>query len=191
MENVCTLLQSRHNKNFREWIKELNDLGYMSHYYPLNASKFELPQNSERLIMISVYVGDDKQKREMVGDYFIRRMNSHSVVENYCSEFYKKKTIADLLQLNYEKQYVYDEAVECTPNDTASRRKIWKDNRQIILPDNQINSREDVISTITTKQDRNPNSGNIYFESGIKGKASFQYLTPRECMLFMGFTNED
>ena len=50
---------------------------------------------------------------------------------------------------------------------------------------------EDFIRTITTKQDRHPNSGNIYFESGVEGKANFRYLTPRECLLFMGFTDED
>lgn len=48
-----------------------------------------------------------------------------------------------------------------------------------------------MIRTITTKQDRNPNSGNIYFESGIEGRGEFRYLTPRECFLFMGFTDED
>lgn len=32
---------------------------------------------------------------------------------------------------------------------------------------------------------------NLYFESGIEGKSHFRYLTPRECLLFMGFTDED
>ena len=50
---------------------------------------------------------------------------------------------------------------------------------------------EDFIRTITTKQDRHPNSGNIYFKSGVEGKGNFRYLTPRECLLFMGFTDED
>ena len=38
---------------------------------------------------------------------------------------------------------------------------------------------------------RNPNSGNLYFDSGIEGRGKFRYLTPRECFLFMGFTDED
>ena len=56
---------------------------------------------------------------------------------------------------------------------------------------NIINPEIDTIRTITTKQDRNPNSGNLYFDSGIKGKGKFRYLTPRECMLFMGFKDTD
>lgn len=54
-----------------------------------------------------------------------------------------------------------------------------------------IYTHETFIRTITTKQDRNPNSGNIYFDCGLEGRGHFRYLTPRECMLFMGFTDED
>ena len=60
-----------------------------------------------------------------------------------------------------------------------------------ILEGNIINPEIDTIRTITTKQDRNPNSGNLYFDSGIEGKGKFRYLTPRECMLFMGFKDMD
>ena len=50
---------------------------------------------------------------------------------------------------------------------------------------------ENFIRTVTTKQDRHPNSGNIYIDTGIEGRGKFRYLTPRECLLFMGFTDED
>ena len=80
---------------------------------------------------------------------------------------------------------------ECTPNDTVSRRKIWEENPQLVLKGNRINPDYKVIRTITTKQDRNPNSGNIYFDSGIEGRGKFRYLTPRECLLFMGFRDKD
>lgn len=75
--------------------------------------------------------------------------------------------------------------------DTVSRQTIWKENPQIILEGGSLNPEIKFIRTITTKQDRNPNSGNLYFESGIEGKSHFRYLTPRECLLFMGFTDED
>lgn len=86
---------------------------------------------------------------------------------------------------------MYEEAIECTPNNTTSRRKIWDENPQIILPGGAFNSDIQYIRTITTKQDRNPNSGNLWFDSGIAGKTEFRYLTPRECLLFMGFKDKD
>ena len=96
-----------------------------------------------------------------------------------------------LLRNDYGKKKYFDEAVECTPNDTPSRRKIWDENPQIILPNGSYNPNVKYVRTITTKQDRNPNSGNLYFDSKIEGKSKFRYLTPRECLLFMGFKDKD
>ena len=70
MENVPTLLSKRHFGNFTTWISDLEDLGYISHYYQLNASSFGIPQNRPRLLMISVYVGDDVAAWSAVKNYF-------------------------------------------------------------------------------------------------------------------------
>ena len=69
--------------------------------------------------------------------------------------------------------------------------RIWEENPQLVLEGNRINPEFQIVRTLTTKQDRNPNSGNLWFDSGIEGRAKFRYLTPRECMLFMGFTDND
>lgn len=191
MENVPTLLSTRHFTNFSTWICDLRELGYVSKYYQLNASSFGLPQNRPRLLMISVFVGEDKEETELVLDYF-KSKDEVSIVQDYIeSEYYHPCTVQDLLRTNYQNREIFEEAIECTPNNTDSRKKIWDENPQIILPGNIFNREIQVIRTITTKQDRNPNSGNLYFESGIKGRSAFRYLTPRECMLFMGFTDED
>ena len=143
MENVPTLLSNRHKKNFDEWITDLSNLGYISKYYPLNAHDFGLPQNRPRLLMISVYVGDDEKKRKIVTDFLDKE--PASIVQEYRnSKYYHKYEIKDMLRIDY-----------------------------------------------STKQDRNPNSGNLYFNSGIEGRSKFRYLPPRECLLFMGFTDKD
>ena len=191
MENVPTLLSERHFANFSTWIGDLRELGYVSKYYQLNASDFGLPQNRPRLLMISVYVGDDIGKMELALDYF-RTKDEECVVQDYRrSPFFHQYTVQELLRTNYTNHKIFNEALESTPNDTVSRRRIWEENPQIVLPGNQLNQEIDVIRTITTKQDRNPNSGNLYFESGVDGKSQFRYLTPRECLLFMGFSDED
>lgn len=191
LENVPTLLSKRHSDNFKTWIMDLENLGYISQYYQLNASSFGLPQNRPRLLMISVFVGDNEEETQLVLDYF-KGKDEAGIIQDYIeSEYYHPCTVQDLLRTNYENQKIFKEAVECTPNDTVSRRKIWNENPQIILPGNVFNREIQVVRTITTKQDRNPNSGNLYFESGIEGRSTFRYLTPRECMLFMGFTDED
>lgn len=191
MENVPTLLSERHYANFQTWISDLEDLGYVSKHFQLNALSFGLPQNRPRLLMISVYVGDDIILRREVQDFFDSK-DEKSVVKEYReSEFFHEQTVNDLLRTNYNNPKIYAEAVDCTPNDTPSRREIWDENPQIVLEGGIQNPEITFIRTITTKQDRNPNSGNIYFDSGIEGKSHFRYLTPRECLLFMGFTDED
>ena len=191
MENVPTLLADRHRNNFETWISDLKKLGYSSKYFLLNASDFGLPQNRPRLLMISVYVGEDEALGRVVEGYFSEK-DSSSVVEDFKkSKYYTKIRIKDLLRIDYTKEKYRSEAIECTPNDTVSRREIWEENPQLVLEGNIINPQYDVIRTITTKQDRNPNSGNLYFDSGIEGRGTFRYLTPRECFLFMGFTDKD
>lgn len=191
LENVPTLLSPRHKDNFQMWIDELKELGYVSKYFQLNASSFGLPQNRPRLLMISVYVGEDQDLADKVVKFFHKKTSDDVVREYAKSEHYKSISVGDLLRIDYKNQKLFNEAVECTPNDTVSRREIWNENPQIILPDGTLNPKIDVIRTITTKQDRNPNSGNLYFDCGIKGRGKFRYLTPRECFLFMGFTDED
>lgn len=191
MENVPSLLSERHISNFELWIKELEELGYLSKYVELNAKEFGIPQNRPRLLMISVFVGEKAKRKRRVQKYF-DQMTPEKVVDDYKqSGYYKPVAIADLFRIDYSNKKYLDEALECNPNDTVSRRKIWKENPQLILPGNKINTSFNIIRTITTKQDRNPNSGNLYFDLGGEGKSKFRYLTPRECLLFMGFTDDD
>lgn len=191
LENVPTLLSERHVGNFNLWIEELENLGYISKYFQLNAKDFGIPQNRPRLLMLSVFVGDDKRRKELVIKYF-KDVTSDEIVNRYeKSEYYKKIKISDLLRIPRGKDDpLWDEAVACTPNDTESRREIWSENPKIIDEKGNL-TKEEYIRTITTKQDRNPNSGNIHFDSGIEGRGKFRYLTPRECLLFMGFEDED
>jgi DNA (cytosine-5)-methyltransferase 1 len=191
MENVPTLLSKRHLGNFNMWIDDLKNLGYFNRYFELNASDFGLPQNRPRLLMLSVFFGDDEELYNELEKHF-EKIDKDTIKDNYHkSKFYHKKKIKNLLRTDYSKKKCYEEALECTPNDTPSRRKIWEENPQIVLPDGSFNPQITSIRTITTKQDRNPNSGNLYFDSGVEGKSKFRYLTPRECLLFMGFKDKD
>lgn len=190
MENVPTLLSPRHIGNFKEWIDDLEALGYESNYYRLNAHDFGLPQNRPRLLMISVYVGNDEQKRKKVKKYLCKPETD--IVQEYKdSKYYHKYKLEDMLRTNYDIPKYFEEACACNPNRTISRKKIWDENPQFVLKGEIVNPEYDCIRTITTKQDRHPNSGNLYFESGIEGRSKFRYLTPRECLLFMGFEDDD
>ena len=193
MENVPTLLSGRHKDNFEQWIKELSSLGYVSKYMPVNARNYGIPQNRPRLLMMSIFIGRNTELKKKTEELFLSWGDNESViVEQYKeSVYYKEKTVENLLRRTDDiRSPLWEEALASTPNDTVSRQKIWNENPKIVDEHGKIMN-EKFIRTITTKQDRHPNSGNIYFESGVVGKCNFRYLTPRECLLFMGFTDED
>lgn len=186
MENVTAIRSNRHIDNFNEWQDVLEDLGYVNQVYNLSAYNFGVPQNRTRTFMISVYVGRQAAVKEIIEDYFKKNnleINSH---------LYKKEKnikVEDLLRQDYSNMQYYEEAVYSTPNNTKSREKIYEKNPRVYnLEKNHYRS---IVRTITTKQDRHPNSGVIDHKLKLDKKSEFRYLTPRECFLFMGFTEND
>lgn len=53
-ENVKNVVSKAHKHNFDKYIETLNDLGYTSYYKIINSMDFGLPQNRERIFVISV-----------------------------------------------------------------------------------------------------------------------------------------
>ena len=185
MENVSNILSATHRKNFEEWQSILTDMGYYNVVYNLNAQDFGIPQKRQRVFMLSVNCNNNEEM-ELVEDYFVNHDLEADIYRQRLT--IQQKHISEILKLNYNDERYRAEANNSQPNDTPSRRKIYDENDIIFNQDNNYIS---VISTITTKQDRNPNSGVIDYDSGRAGKSIFRYLTPRECFMFMGFDEED
>ena len=187
MENVSAILTSRHKQNFDEWRSYLSEIGYTNHIYTLNASDFGIPQKRIRTYMISILTKHDVRKEKKVDDFFKnhdleKKEYVKSIISNY------KNLKDDILKLNYKNKQYRTEANECQPNDTKSRREIYKKN-DILYTNNKVNNI--IVSTVTTKQDRHPNSGLIDYKTENENKSNYRYLTPRECFLLMGFDESD
>src|SRR5699024_4819540 len=124
--------------------------------------------------------------------------NKSRAVENYFFEnnlenVYRSHndihSLSNFLKLDYNNDIYKQEAISSTPNYTESRRKIFKNNRILAVDDKvykNINTR-----TLTTKQDRNPNSGIIEYKDAplVKG-ARYRNLTSIECFLLIGFSEK-
>ncbi len=54
MENVKNLLSYKFIKDFNNWCKYLESIGYTNYYQVLNAKDYGIPQNRERVILVSV-----------------------------------------------------------------------------------------------------------------------------------------
>jgi len=173
MENVSSLYAPRHIKHFEEWKKILSDLGYVNHDELYRADRFGVPQMRKRVIMLSIL----SNKKQEIND-FITTFN-----KNY--KFNKLKSLKEFIDISNNN---FDEKILAQPNKTPSRMKIWKENNKLV---NKKNEFAHLVNTITTKQDRHPNSGNIYFNYKGNVKSKYRFLTARESLLLMGFDNSD
>jgi len=189
LENVTTLLSKRHKNNFDEWKSVLEKLGYHNRVFKLSANDFGIPQSRVRLLMLSVFVGTD-HSRGQIEQKLSKYLDEHDLnSQDYIKHLnIEKPMLSDFLYTNYEDKGIFQEALLSQPNDTPSRKKIWDENLKII--DSNYHLCVDYVPTITTVQDRHPNSGNIYFNIE-NGKSQYRFLTPRECFRLMGYSNID
>lgn len=196
MENVTNIRSKAHIDNFNDWINSLKKLGYESQPFDLKASSFGIPQTRTRTFMISILHNGDEHIKNKVrilldkSDLNQKEKNKNKI---YVHEEYK---LPNILKLDYSNPTYKLEAIEQIPNKTDSREKIKENNPKIADAKGNILIENMVVRTLTTKQDRHPNTGVILVdlkEFGLNKneKSDFRYLTPRESFLLMGFEEKD
>lgn len=187
MENVSNILAPRHKKNFKEWENYLVSIGYYNKYYKLNAKNFGIPQIRTRVYMISIFIGDNKKKQKELDEFFKKNnLEDTNVVKQLKL---KCISIEDIIKIDYTINKYKKEADLSQLNDTPSRQRIINENDHIYREKTKEYIKH--LKTITTKQDRNPNSGVIEYNHSVEGKINYRYLTARECFLAMGFDETD
>ena len=182
MENVSNILSQRHIDNFNEWKTFLESLGYINKVYTLDARNFGVPQARKRTFMLSVLAENYIEIRR-IDEY----LNANDLQTFKTTQL---KNISDFLRLDYSVEKYKKEAIESTPRFTESRKKIFRDNI-VLATGTKINA--SAAKTVTTKQDRNPNSGIIKYAKNdylVEWNTHYRNLTPRECFLLMGFKEE-
>lgn len=91
-ENVPALLAEKNRPDFYEWLRKLESLGYHNYYQLLNAKRFEIPQNRDRVFIVSI-----------LGDYYY----------DFPQPIGLRHRLKDLLQKNVpESYYLSDEQVQ-------------------------------------------------------------------------------
>lgn len=93
MENVKALVSEKFMPDFQKWIDRLTELGYDSAWKVLNAKDFSVPQNRERVFMVSI-LNEDRMF------HFPKKMKL-------------EKRLKDVLEENIdEKYYLKEEQVQ-------------------------------------------------------------------------------
>lgn len=96
-ENVKNLLSKKHRHNFDAYIESMKELGYISSFQVLNAKDYGIPQNRERVFVVSI--------REDVWD---REYNNFHVFE-FPKPIKLERRLKDLLEDEVDEKYFISE----------------------------------------------------------------------------------
>jgi len=151
MENVKNIVSKRFKSNFEEWISFLEELGYKNFYQILNSKDFNIPQNRQRVFMLSIR--DDK------AEY------------SFPSPIPLSLKLKDMLEDEVDKKYYLSEKMIQFLNDETNRNGFIR--KKQFRPHNIDES--DIAFTITTKAGSRPTDNFIEvfdfrYDEGIRGR---------------------
>ncbi|EKD7143299.1 DNA cytosine methyltransferase [Listeria innocua] len=155
-ENVRGVLHKHMRDNFRKYLQEMEALGYSNSFETLDARDFGLPQNRKRVFTISLL------KRDAFNFNILRHK--------------KMINIQELLEINVNDNYVIKSPSMLSRLPGASNSSF----NGRLVPIDQWSY------TITTKQNRCPNSGVVPISNG-----HYRLLTERECWRLQGYSDDD
>ncbi|AVN64057.1 DNA (cytosine-5-)-methyltransferase [Mesoplasma florum] len=215
LENVNNMLSERHKKEYIKWISFLKKIGYNTQTYVLEANNYGCPQNRKRVFALSVRKDISKSFKDTYFESNKQKIKEFNAPLDISKEVNINLKLDSIIKNNYNIEKYRNEAIKATPNDTPSRRRMYSNNRLLSFEKDPTEQKHlkakyykkgelkysQFTSTITTKQDRDPNSGsidlkgtileNMYNETKCIDKSNYRFLTPRECFLLMGFKEND
>ena len=142
IENVKNLIGKRFKKEFEMILSDLDEAGYNSYYKVLNAKDFGVPQNRERVFIVSI-------RKDLDNGKFI-----------FPEGFDNGIRLKDILEYEVdEKYYISSEKVQRFITQLTSRD--YKD--PIIINDNAV---KQIGNIVNTGNFDNPQRGRIYSQNG-------------------------
>lgn len=161
-ENVVNVLSKKMKNAFYHYLDDMKRLGYTNSYDVLDARDFGIPQARKRIFTISTL--DNKH------------FNFFSL------ENKQMRPIREFLEVDADERYIIK---------APSMLRYIPGSKTYIEPSQtkfkgRLMVIEDYCMTITTAQDRNPNSGIVKLSDD-----RYRVLTERECWRLMGFEDED
>lgn len=168
LENVKNLVGKKFKADFDKWLEYLEGLGYTNYWQVLNAKDYGVPQNRERVFVVSI-LGDHKPYE-------------------FANKIPLDKCIADILEDEVDEKYYLSEEIQ-------KRFKVTNQNKNIIgttKPEfrtigqrDLVYSKEGVMGALVATDYKQPKQilDDEYYR--------IRKLTPRECFRLMGMRDDD
>lgn len=155
MENVSSVIHNNHKQEFNNWIKSLDEIGYESKLYLLNAKDFGSPQNRLRAFLLSVrkdwkqainfeFVEFEKSKKQKYLKDILQNNESHDLflpnLDNYertpfrtTKSLIKRSDLINYTNFSSENYVYHPKGIGPTLTATGANSRI-----KILTKDNKI-----------------------------------------------------
>lgn len=195
MENVKALLSVKHKHNFDIWKEWLDDMGYNSYVMVLNAKHFGIPQNRERVFMVSIRKDVDNGYEIPVGreiDVKISKFVDYSVTDRLSMEKHRDIVERDVALQNRIKNVLNGIEHEIPKNKIDGLGQVYASFRSTAVT----NHESWYVQTLTTANQKVYVGGiskeKLYDESDdLVNHFWCRELSSREYWRLMGFADED
>ena len=164
LENVKNLVGKRFKPQFDEWLSYLESLGYTSYWKVLNAKDYGVPQNRERVFVISI-LGDHEPYQ-------------------FADKIPLDKCIADILEDEVDEKYYINKPFHLV--DKGHQAELDIRGMDCIK---RVYATNNIAPTLTTMQGGNTHPKVLISQEDSSYRV--RRLTPRECFKLMGLENDD
>ena len=141
LENVKNLVGKKFKEQFDRWLEYLDDLGYNSYWKVLNTKDFGIPQNRERVFVISI-------RR----DIDAKRMREDNLFE-FPTPFDSGLRLKDLLETNVEEKYYLREELQDKFKQQILNKEISNDNYE---QNGRVYGTEGIAPTLSARDYKDP-----------------------------------
>lgn len=169
LENVKNLVGRKHKHNFDEWLETLEGYGYKNYWQVLNAKDYGIPQNRERVFVVSI-------RDDINTEYTFPKPKEL----NCCLKNFLEEKVDEKYYLNEEIQsrFVFKPIGENVVGTSSPKAKIGQ--RGLVY------NPEKIIGCLTATDYKDPKKTIEYYTK----KHRIRKLTPKECWRLMGFKDE-
>lgn len=211
-ENVKNLTGKKFTKEFKAILENLEELGYNNYYKVLNAKDYGVPQNRERVFIVSVRKDIDKGSFDFPVKQELKLCLADILDKEVDEKYYLSDKLLNFFIQNSKDNEAKGNGFRFSPTDGSGIAKTITTRAGCRMDDNFIKVKSNTIKGYTeaTAGDSlniaQPSSKTRRGRVGkgvantlttqdtmcaIEGDYRIRKLTPRECFAFMGFQKED
>lgn len=207
-ENVKNLVGKKFKDQFQLVLDSLNTAGYNNYWQVLNAKDYGIPQNRERVFIVSIRKDIDNKEFRFPQGFPLKLRLKHMLESNVDEKYYLSEAMLKYIVAKKDKPYGYEvtindpEGILANPIRASGDRPVVAECIQVADLNhygndqmNHVYSAEGIAPTLTTKTGggrevkiQEPPDANC---GGGQNLKRIRKLTPKECFRLMGFKDED